>query len=268
MKWKRILYFPLSLFPWQLYQDARNVMALKRLQWFTHVFLKLPAWQEVRRVAKFPLVLRAIHNIRESGAKIIWARNLWPSYLARADVEVTRRNLTDTTFYVRACERVRAEADAIGIKWCSGCGLDIEPYNANRVPLSRYLRSNIPPARRRLINASARAAKGMVDFITPCSSYRTWYYPYMFTEMGVNAMTQNTYYLESAHDRIVTNPPNHVDEHLDVWGHAMSGKGRTIEEVKAFNVQAMKARGFSGQFCWIPKAKIATTIADKQWEKR
>jgi len=141
--------------------------------------------------------LAAIDMVKQSKAKLIWCRDLWPYYkLKGAQAE----DLFDPNYYVAEVKQLRAEAVEIGADLVA---LDTEPYGDS--PQKKYLKNkqaytaaNFRSLTETIESALTRLEK--VDYVLPAGSTARMHPYNLLSQLGVNRISETTYYNRS--DRV------------------------------------------------------------------
>lgn len=148
-------------------------------------------------VKKNRKVQSVIKIVKNSGARLIWCRSLWPYY---ANKNIKKSDFFFTEYYVQEIKALRQEANEIKADFIA---LDTEPYGTS--PMKFYAKGDYVLSSediRKLKLAVSQAVKqtGKVDFILPAGSLRR-NHPYQYlAELGRFRIAENTYY---ANDRTI-----------------------------------------------------------------
>lgn len=279
MKQKRMLLVALNGYPDQVVEDKKTVAALSHCSWFTHVVLRLPTWQDAPDALQWPLVRRAMANIRKSRKILVLGRNLTGGWPKRQKPKIAPGDLVDADFYKKAVWRLQAEADSLGCE----CFLETEPYGKSTNVMSRFLRReirfpNYAKVRAAIHRAVAKAvaATGGVNYVMPSSSYYPNAYQWLFSNLGKWKVTESTYWLNNASEMPDVRPPRGVDFTLDIGGTAcaLDGHGlyHTVEEVKALAKDWKKTLvnypENQGIIVYAARVGLGKLIRSKKWDKR
>ena len=272
----RAILVVLGFFPDQVEQDAAIVRALKKTSWFTHIFLKLPAWQEMPHALLDKRVQTAISNVKTARKKVVLFRNLWPSWPTRANKFAGMATVDDLVipdYYRTAVHMLRDEADHLGVQ----CGMDAEPYNKRVSEVAQFLRGKLAAwSEGEDIRAAANAVKGQLDFVLPSDSYSPDTYPWLFAEMGKLRCSESTYRMPDGRIRPLIKPPLGMKHLIHLWGTACSLSGRkgtqTPEQVKKMYLRRSKDMLIHspenvGIWCYVRRQELAAVLASKRWER-
>lgn len=114
-------------------------------------------------------VVEAIRIVKQSEAKLIWCRNLWPYYNIG---DVRAADFFDPNYYINEIKNLRMEADEMGADFCA---LDLEAYGS--APMKCYTqwpdRIRLTQSQwKQLEDALAQAVEtmGKVDFVLGAGS--------------------------------------------------------------------------------------------------
>ncbi len=138
-------------------------------------------------------VHEAIRIVKNSDAKLIWSRSLWPYYNIKGS---GKGNLVDPAYFIREINTIRNEAKQMGADFVA---LDIEA-NANS-PLKSYLGGNdrirlkqeqLSRIERAVDAAIARV--GRVDFVLPAASTAKDHPWNILVKLGKLRISEHTYY--------------------------------------------------------------------------
>ena len=146
---------------------------------------------------------QAIEMVKESKARLIWCRDLWPYYKIK---DVKAKDLYDPAYYVEEIKHLRAEADAMG---ADAVALDIEPYGDS--PMKAVLkdkqgRSGVKLNSLKQAIADVIKKSGKVDYILPGGS-TTDSHPYnTLSLLGENRISESTYYNQPSRLRRIRYP--------------------------------------------------------------
>ncbi len=137
-----------------------------------------------------PNVLEAIQIVKDSPAKLIWSRNLWP-YWDQIGIELG--DFFNPAYYINEIRILRLEAKWIGVDFVA---LDIEAYG-NSI-MKRYLQGTdlITRERNRLQDTMATVTRitGQVDYVYPCGHLRPMQGWNVLAALGEKGISENTYY--------------------------------------------------------------------------
>ena len=141
--------------------------------------------------------LAAIDLVKESKAKLIWCRDLWPYYKLK---DVQAEDLFDPNYYVTEVKQLRTEAEEMGADLVA---LDTEPYGDS--PLKKYIKNkqaytagNFRTLTTTIESALKRLDK--VDYVLPAGSTARLHPYNLLSQLGVNRISETTYYNRS--DRV------------------------------------------------------------------
>ena len=153
---------------------------------------------------KSPDVLRAIAIVKQSQAKLIWSRDLWPY---RNNAGITPAVLFDSKYYIQEIRALRAEAEAMGAPLV---GLDLEPYGTS--PLRQCLVKNNPALTaeqvKRLHSAVQEAISqvGRVDYVLPAGQGGRKHPYEELALLGTARIAEATYYANDQRIKRVRHP--------------------------------------------------------------
>lgn len=174
-------------------------------------------WQSSREVVK------AIEMVKQSGAKLIWCRSLWPTYQNQG---ISLDTLADPNYYVQEILSLRAEAQAMKADYVA---LDVEPYGHS--PLKSVFKSGgkISP---RTLRAMAQAIPlalqqtGQVDFVLPAGGLQKDHPYNLLSGLGTRRISESTYYQDGGTVRPVPYPYEIFGAHVSPrkWTFAASGR--------------------------------------------
>jgi hypothetical protein len=149
-------------------------------------------------------VLSAIKMVKNSGAKLIWLRWLWPAY----HIEQSRpEDLFDPNFYIQEIRFIRAEADKIDADFVA---FDTEAYGNS--PLKRYLSatrmhlSSIELNKIQYAISEAISKTGQIDYILPAASLDKSHPYCILAQLGKNRISEHTYYNNEKNIRNIKYP--------------------------------------------------------------
>ncbi len=142
-----------------------------------------------------PNVLEAIQLVKDSSAKLIWSRCLWP-YWDQSNIKP--EYFFNVAYYLAEIELVRLEAEEMGADFVA---LDIEAYGHSimKVPISRgdWLYPSQQTVMRNTVSEVVEAV-GQVDFIYPAGNARRPAAPWNFlSKLGKNPISEDTYHNNS-----------------------------------------------------------------------
>ena len=132
-----------------------------------------------------------IERVKQSPAQLIWCRDLWPYYKNNG---LTRDCIYDPDYYRQEIEQLRAEGRAMG---ADAVALDYEPYGSSVVkPLFKdsEQRKTVDLTRLQAALDQAAAAAGQVDYILPAGSTDSTHPYNLISRLGVNRISESTYY--------------------------------------------------------------------------
>jgi len=147
--------------------------------------------------------LQAIKMVKDSKAKLIWCRDLWPYYKNEG---IKLSDFFDPNYYVREITYLRAEGKQIGADFVA---IDTEPYGYS--PMKRYLKSDTLPNTQqrellRQVIAGVVKRVGKVDFVLPAGT-RDLNHPYnILSAVGENRICEGTYYFNYHRLRTINYP--------------------------------------------------------------
>lgn|GEM_PF-2347211 len=138
-------------------------------------------------------VKQAVNLVKNSDAKLIWCRSLWPWYNIRNSKP---QDLFSSEYYIRQILSIRAEAKEMGADYVA---FDAEPYAKS--PMKQYMRSKkrllLDEQQRQQLKQVIRQATdvvGQIDFILPAGSISP-IHPYNFlADLGKIRISEHTYY--------------------------------------------------------------------------
>jgi len=180
-------------------------------------------WQKSREA------MEAIEVVRQSGARLIWCRDLWPYYKNKGIGEGV---LADPNYYVQEIRSLRAEGQAMKADCVA---LDVEPYGHS--PLKSLFKSGLKLSRRDL-NAMAQAIQaaiqevGQVEFVLPAGSLQKDHPYNLLSSLGTRRISESTYYQDSGTVRPVPYPFEIFGAHVSPrkWSFASSGRSCFMAE--------------------------------------
>ena len=165
----------------------------------------------------------AIDLVRQSGAKLIWCRDLWPYYKNQGIGESV---LVDPNYYVQEIRALRAEAVAMK---ADAVALDVEPYGHS--PLKSSFKSGLKLSHKDLkamgqAIQSAIQQVGQVEFVLPAGSLQKDHPYNLLSRLGVLRITENTYYQDGGTVRPVPYPYEIFGAHVSSrkWSFAPAGR--------------------------------------------
>ncbi len=139
-----------------------------------------------------PDVLEAIQIVKDSPAKLIWSRCLWP-YWDQSYMEL--EDFFKPAYYINEIKILREEARRIGADFVA---LDIEAYGDSimKLPIGRgdWLWGDQIDIMQSMVDAVIQAV-GQVDFIYPAGNARRPNAPWNFLAfLGEKRISEDTYY--------------------------------------------------------------------------
>lgn len=182
---------PIIIWHWSSYYDDLKPLRLAlSTGLINHVSIGMMSRRD-SDYTKNSKVLSAIKMVKDSGAKLIWLRWLWPAY----GIEQSRpEDLFDPNFYIQEIRFIRAEADKISADFVA---FDTEPYGNS--PMSAYKKKEIILKAKDLQRLRSTIKKvidtvGKVDFILP-AGWRGNLLPHdIIAELGTNRISEGVYY--------------------------------------------------------------------------
>ncbi len=180
-------------------ESLENVLSSELV---THVIM-LYMHRKDKDLRKSPNVRQAIKMVKESDAKLIWCRDLWPYY---ANDTIRLAHFFDVNYYIQEIQALRAEAREIGADFAA---LDTEPYG--RSPFKKYLKSKFEFSPKQLDSLKAAVAQavktaGQVDFILPAGSARPDHPYYTLADLGKFKLAEYTYYNKKRNYEVTKKP--------------------------------------------------------------
>ena len=137
-----------------------------------------------------PNVLEAIQIVKDSPAKLIWSRCLWP-YWDQSNIKP--EDFFNPGYYVREIDLLQLEAEQIG---ADHFAFDTEPYGDSI--MKRYLQGTDLTADEwdRLQDTMAIVTRimGQVDYVYPCGHLRPMQGWNVLAALGEKGISENTYY--------------------------------------------------------------------------
>lgn len=157
----------------------------------------------------------AIHIVKQSNCKLIWARTLWPWYSV-ADSNIN--DIFDPYYYEREIITIRNEAKDISADFVA---FDTEAYGDS--PLKNCLRGEkrirFNKNQLSLIQAAVSYAiekLGTVDYVLPAASLDTSHPYRILSQLGKKRISEHTYYDNENKIRAIKYPYEIFGAYLDV----------------------------------------------------
>lgn len=168
--------------------------------------------------------LKAIEMVRQSGARLIWCRGLWPYYKNQG---IGLRTLGDPNYYVQEIRTLRAEARAMK---ADGVALDVEPYGHS--PIKSWFKSGggLTHRERMALQEAVQAALaevGQVDFVLPAGSLRRDHPYNVLSSLGESRISETTYTQQDGKARSVPYPYEIFGAHVSSRKWSFASAGRT-----------------------------------------
>lgn len=154
----------------------------------THVMVYYMHRAEVSWRAS-PFALESIGIVKESPAKLIWSRNLWP-YRNQENIEPA--DFFNPDYYINEIQTIRTEAQRMG---ADEVALDAEAY-AESIMI-KHTEGKLKPwyqDKLRLAMEQAVAAVGQIDYIYPGGHHRSDQPYNILHRLGENRIAERTYY--------------------------------------------------------------------------
>jgi hypothetical protein len=146
---------------------------------------------------------QAIKMVKDSKARLIWCRDLWPYYKIK---DVKAKDIYNPSYYLEEIKHLRAEADEMG---ADAVALDIEPYGDSPMKLvlkDKKGRSGVKLNSLNQAISDVIKKTGQVDYILPGGS-TTDNHPYnVLCLLGENRISESTYYNQPARLRRIRYP--------------------------------------------------------------
>ena len=181
---------PIIIWYWQYYYDKLNSLELVLESGLVNHVAVVTMNQVDFDFALDKKFQQAVSLVKESPAKLIWIRWLWPAY----NIEGSNpQDLLDVNYYRRQIRNLREDGEQIGADYI---GFDTEAY-ANS-PLKKYLRSE----KKLALNQNSRLSaiieevielEGKIDFVLPAGSNSMVTYNYI-SDIGEYRISETTYY--------------------------------------------------------------------------
>jgi len=138
-------------------------------------------------------VRKAVEMVKNSDAKLIWCRDLWPYYAIN---DTKYEDLFNPLYYIQEIRHLRAEAKEMGADFV---GLDTEPYGNS--PMKLYLkgkdRIRLNYGKRQQIKLAIEKVvqeAGKIDFILPAGSGSTDHPHNIIANLGKIRIAESTYH--------------------------------------------------------------------------
>lgn len=156
----------------------------------THAMVKTMHRKD-RDYRKNAKALEAIKIAKNSDAKFIWSRPLWPLQNIKGS---RAEDLFDPDYYIQEIDVLRAEANEVGADCVS---LDVEAYN--KVPVRKYtsgkVKLNTEEIKRlNLVMDKVVESVGKIDFVYPGGWSRRTHPFNMLGKLAKYRITEETYY--------------------------------------------------------------------------